>query len=394
MRFATLAVAFAAPFLVSAAPTKVKRASDGDKTVLKFAHVLEQLESDFYTKALAKFKPQDFVDAGILVPDVAIQNFQDILDHERAHTDFLKVALDAVGEEPITGCVFNFEPVLVDVKTMATVARIVEQVGVGAYLGGSVLVDDKSVLVAAASILTIEARHQSFLNILNGANAIPQPFDIALTPSQVLALAGPFIQPGTCDLGIPANKPVTISNTDAIAPRTLLTFDLSALPEADGQQISCQMLTGNNATALSFPIEECIVPENINGPVAVFLTNDTQPLLADVVKQAASVIIAGPALIFVDSKPDALGSLARQGANPVQIVDELTPSQASELMASASATATATDSVATEPAASESVATDSLAATESAAPDATAVEANIAPTSAPLKVIGHSDIPV
>lgn len=84
---------------------------------------------------------------------------------------------------------------------MATVARIVEQVGVGAYLGGANLVSDKSILLAAASILTIEARHQSALNILAGGQSVPQAFDLPLSPEQVLALAGPFIS--GCDLGLP-----------------------------------------------------------------------------------------------------------------------------------------------------------------------------------------------
>ena len=53
---------------------------------LEFAEVLERLESQFYTEALAKFKPQDFIDAGIAIPEIAIQNFQAILDHENAHT--------------------------------------------------------------------------------------------------------------------------------------------------------------------------------------------------------------------------------------------------------------------------------------------------------------------
>jgi len=35
MRFATFAVALVAPFLVSAVPTKFKRASDNDKLVLR-----------------------------------------------------------------------------------------------------------------------------------------------------------------------------------------------------------------------------------------------------------------------------------------------------------------------------------------------------------------------
>ena len=52
----------------------------------EFAEVLERLESDFYTKALAKFSDQDFKDAGIALSDIAVQNFQAILEHETAHT--------------------------------------------------------------------------------------------------------------------------------------------------------------------------------------------------------------------------------------------------------------------------------------------------------------------
>jgi hypothetical protein len=85
---------------------------------------------------------------------------------------------------------------------MAATARVVENVGVGAYLGGATLISDPVLLTAAGSILTIEARHQSILNVLNGGSAIPNPFDIALAPSEVLALAGPFIS--GCDLGIPS----------------------------------------------------------------------------------------------------------------------------------------------------------------------------------------------
>lgn len=86
---------------------------------------------------------------------------------------------------------------------MAATARVVEMVGVGAYLGGATLITDPVLLVAAGSILTVEARHQTILNILSSTGtAVPSAFDISLTPSEVLALAGPFID-GPCDLGIP-----------------------------------------------------------------------------------------------------------------------------------------------------------------------------------------------
>lgn len=84
---------------------------------------------------------------------------------------------------------------------MATTARIVENLGVAAYLGAANLISDPVLLTAAASIMTVEARHQTVLNVLNGGTAIPQGFDIAFSPSEVLAIAGQFIS--GCDVGIP-----------------------------------------------------------------------------------------------------------------------------------------------------------------------------------------------
>jgi len=425
MRLSTFAAPLAALFvptlLVTAAPLIYKRASPNDILVMQFAHVLELLETDFYQKALAKFVAKDFTDAGIAVPEVAIQNFQDIFAHEGAHTKFLEAALLAVGAQPVQGCTFNFDSVLTDVATMAAVARVVEAVGVGAYLGGSVLVDDKNVLAAAASILTIEARHQSFLNTLSGGSAVPQAFDVSLTPSEVLALAGPFIS--GCDLGIAANPPITITNQGAVTIGTKLTFDSPALANAGDKPISCQMMTGDNSTA-SFPIADCIVPEGINGPVVIFLTTEPQPLPASTIsRQNITSVLAGPTIAFIDSKPDALGALVRQGANPVESSDQISQDQAQSEMAQASGSISApaatasssatvapgaepssvaasgaeSSSVAASGAESSSVApsgTESSSAapsgTDSSAPvDATPAQSNSSPVPAqPIKVLG------
>ena len=90
-------------------------------------------------------------------------------------------------------------------KTTVNVARLVENVGVSAYLGAATLVEDPELLVDAASILTIEARHQTIHNLLAGGTSIPYAFDVALSPQQVLAIAGPFIS--GCDLGVPCACP-------------------------------------------------------------------------------------------------------------------------------------------------------------------------------------------
>lgn len=83
---------------------------------------------------------------------------------------------------------------------MLTVAQLVENVGVGAYLGAAHLIEDPRVLTAAASIVTIESRHQTLLNLFQGFPLIPQAFDMPLLPNEVLSLAGGFIK--GCDLGI------------------------------------------------------------------------------------------------------------------------------------------------------------------------------------------------
>ena len=84
---------------------------------------------------------------------------------------------------------------------MLPVARAVEYTGVSAYLGATQLIEDPTVLAFAASIMTNEARHQSVLNLMQGAGPNPQAFDVPMLPNEVLAIAGGFIT-GPCDTGI------------------------------------------------------------------------------------------------------------------------------------------------------------------------------------------------
>lgn len=95
--------------------------------------------------------------------------------------------------------------------TFISTARTLESIGVSAYLGGAHLISDRALLTAAASILTIEARHSSLLNIFSGGSFAAQPFDIALSPPQVLALAGSFLVGcQASDLGLTANAPLAV----------------------------------------------------------------------------------------------------------------------------------------------------------------------------------------
>jgi len=326
----SILAALCAPFLVaSVAAAPIHRNSTGNNKpsnnqpaasninlqVLQFANVLEQLESQFYTQGIAKFGVSDFTNAGFLNAQVPIQQLQGIVADEIAHATALSSAITALGGQTINSCTFDFSSVLTDVATMASVARLVENVGVSAYLGAASLMTNPQLLTAAASILTIEARHQTMLNLLNDGTTIPQSFDVALTPPEVLTIAGAFIS--GCDLGIPANPSLAITNTGPVVSGTTLTFSSNATNGVDPSTLTCQMLVGGQATALAFPLNECVVPANLSGPVYLFITNSGQPLANDPTIRDSSSIVAGPTGAFIDPTPQTIAALIRTPSNNV-----------------------------------------------------------------------------
>ncbi|KAH9918134.1 uncharacterized protein B0H18DRAFT_1123174 [Fomitopsis serialis] len=102
---------------------------------------------------------------------------------------------------------------------MAPIARTVELVGVGAYLG------------LPTSFQTLRSYRGCDYPDRRGTpsddpeprqrrDVHPQAFDIALTPNEVLAIAGSFIS--GCSTGIASNAALSITNTGAIVPGTKL----------------------------------------------------------------------------------------------------------------------------------------------------------------------------
>jgi Ferritin-like domain len=66
-------------------------------------------------------------------------------------------------------------------------------VAVGAYLGAAPLINDKTILSSAASIMSIEARQSSFTNSVLGYNAFSSAFETPLSIEQVVSIVSPFI---------------------------------------------------------------------------------------------------------------------------------------------------------------------------------------------------------
>ncbi|KIL67364.1 hypothetical protein M378DRAFT_74176 [Amanita muscaria Koide BX008] len=328
--------------LVSAGPVLSERGNN-DLLVLKFADVLEQLECSFYATALGKFKEADFTTAGFLSAQIPIEQFSTIQKDESTHSIALQAAIKSAGSSPITSCQFNFDAALTDVPTMAATARLVENVGVGAYLGAAHLISDPVLLTTAGSILTVEARHQTVLNILSGTGTpIPAAFDIALKPEEVLAIASPLFK-GSCDLGVKPNPTLSITNSGTVGPGTMLNFNSSALTGSQNN-LFCQMMVGGNATAIALPLSQCVVPQGINGPVAIFITSDGTPLANDVVNRASDKLVAGPTMAFIDTQPQLLSQLAVGGKNNTGsgggYTQTISPSAASSIVNGATSTGT------------------------------------------------------
>jgi hypothetical protein len=122
--------------------------------------------------------------------------FTDIRLHENDHVAFLKSALGRSARPKPSFKNLN----TANFPQFAEVSRVLENVGVGAYLGALPSLTNKSFVSAAGSIALIEARHAGFLNVLTGRdistqakNNKPAGFDVPLTIQEVVNAASPFI---------------------------------------------------------------------------------------------------------------------------------------------------------------------------------------------------------
>ena len=165
---------------------------EGDIGVLNYAYALEQLEAAFYTQAIAT----PFSDMG---PNDQVI-LTSIRDHEIAHRDFLKQALgrNAIPDLEVDFSAVNFG----SRRSVLTTADVFENLGVAAYNGAGQLIRNVDYLVAAGSIVSIEARHAAAIaDLLDPYSAKSvgkghvdaKGLDGALLPSQVLPKAAPFI---------------------------------------------------------------------------------------------------------------------------------------------------------------------------------------------------------
>lgn len=121
-----------------------------DIAILNFALTLEYLEAAFYAEAVANGKLSG-----------ETQRFASVVaQHEKQHVDALKSVLKG---KAVAKPKFDFKGTTSDQAKFEATADVLEFTGVHAYLGQAGNIKAKSILLAAASILPIEARHSAWI---------------------------------------------------------------------------------------------------------------------------------------------------------------------------------------------------------------------------------------
>ena len=147
---------------------------------LNFALTLEYLERAFYNEATSK---------GIVKSSLGKKFLKTTTTDERNHVAFLSKAL---GKKAVKSPKFNFGAALKNETSFLDTAYVLENTGVHAYLGQAGNIKTPAYLLAAASIVTIEARHSGAIAMITG-KGIDQvgSFDKGLPASAILkAVAG------------------------------------------------------------------------------------------------------------------------------------------------------------------------------------------------------------
>lgn len=187
-RSLTLLTSFLAATVLGAPVEKraVTAPPGGDIDILNYALALEFLERKFYEQGVNMFTKEQFCAEGF--DDVFYDNLLQIYEDEKTHVDFLSGAL---GKKAIGEPTFKFP--ITDIHSFIGLSSVLEGVGVSAYLGAAPAILEKDYLTAAGSILTVEARHASYIRAWNGQKPFAQPFDTPLGFNQVFSLAAQFV---------------------------------------------------------------------------------------------------------------------------------------------------------------------------------------------------------
>ena len=162
-----------------ALPAMAAGVPKGDVAILKYALTLEYLEAAFYKEA---------VDSGKLT-GAALEFAKVVARDEAAHVTGLRKAL---GKNAQASPKFDFKGTTQANDVFLETAYVLENTGVKAYLGQAGKIKTPAILLTAASIVTIEARHSGAVGQLIGKSISPSgAYDVGASMKAILkAVAG------------------------------------------------------------------------------------------------------------------------------------------------------------------------------------------------------------
>jgi rubrerythrin len=152
------------PDLASAKPSKKQ-----DLEILNYALTLEYLEAAFYTEA-----------KNLTGEANAFANI--VGAHERTHVKALKKTIRSLGGKPVAKPEFDFKGSNEEQGAFVQTALVLENTGVHAYHGQVPRLKSKALLVVAAEIATVEARHAAAIATILGDQPYADKSDTSITP--------------------------------------------------------------------------------------------------------------------------------------------------------------------------------------------------------------------
>jgi rubrerythrin len=169
-----------------------RRRRRSDVKILNYALVLERLEYAFYVRVLNRFGERQFENAGVFdglgeyLRTNAHENFVRIRDHEKTHVETLVSVIKSLGGKPLPESEYDFG--ITSVASAVSTARVLENTGVSAYDGAIAYIRRPALQTAGATIATVEARHASYLNLINKEVPFLGAFDEPKAPRAVCKL--------------------------------------------------------------------------------------------------------------------------------------------------------------------------------------------------------------